>query len=72
MTVPNSDPLAAGTQQAIDPTQAERDRAVIAAANAHIRQLEERTRQLEERTRQLEERAVEGTTTAQNYGGSVG
>ena len=58
MTVPNSDPLAAGTQQAIDPTQAERDRAVIAAANAHIRQ--------------LEERAVEGTTTAQNYGGSVG
>jgi len=60
MTVPNSDPPAAGTQQAIDPTQgqAERDRAVIAALSARIRQ--------------LEERAVEGTTTAQNYGGSVG
>jgi hypothetical protein len=65
MTVPNSDPPAAGTQQAIGPTQAqaERDRAVIAALSARIRQLEERARE-------LEERAVEGTTTAQNYGGS--
>ena len=45
MTVPNSDRPAAGTQQqAIDPTQgqAERDRAVIAALSARIRQLEER------------------------------
>jgi hypothetical protein len=64
MTVPNSDPPATGTQQAIEPTQghAERDRAVIAALSARIRQLEERARQ-------LEEHAVEGTTTAQNYGG---
>ena len=68
MTVPSADPRPAGTQQAIDPTQAqaERDRAVIAALNARIRQLEQRARE-------LEERAVEGTTTAQNYGGpSVG
>jgi hypothetical protein len=65
MTVPNSDPPAAGTQKAIDSTQgqAERDRATIAALNARIRQLEQRARQ-------LEDRAVEGTTTAQNYGGS--
>jgi hypothetical protein len=65
MTVPNSDPLPVGTQQAIDPTQAqaERDRAVIAALNARIRQLEQRARQLEDDT-------IEGTTTAQNYGGS--
>jgi hypothetical protein len=65
MTVPNSDPPAAGTQQAIDVIQgqAERDRAVIASLSARIRQLEERARQ-------LEERAVEGTTTALNYGGS--
>lgn len=65
MTVPNSDPPAAGTQQAIDPTQgqAERDRAVIAALNARIRQLEQRLGQ-------LEDRAVEGTTTALNSGGS--
>jgi hypothetical protein len=64
MTVPSADPGPAGTQQAIDPTvaQAERDRAVIAALNARIRQLEQRARELEERT-------VEGTTTAQNYGG---
>ena len=61
MTIPNSDPPAAGTQQAIDPTQAqgqaERDRAVIAAFGGRISQ--------------IEERSVEGTTTAQNYGGSV-
>ncbi len=74
MTGPNCDPPAAGTQQATDPTQgqAERDRAVIAALSARVRQIEERARQLEERARQPEERAVEGTTTAQNYGGSVG
>jgi hypothetical protein len=65
MIVPNSDPPLADTQRAIDliRAQAERDRAVIAALNAQIRQLEQRVRQ-------LEERAVEGTTTAQNYGGS--
>jgi hypothetical protein len=65
MTVPNSDPTPAGTPQGSDPTQAqaERDRAVIAALNARIRQLEQRARQLEDHT-------VEGTTTAQNYGGS--
>jgi hypothetical protein len=65
MTVPNSDPPAAGTQQTSDrtQTQAELDRALIAALDARIRQLEERNRQ-------LEDHAVEGTTTAQNYGGS--
>jgi len=64
MIVPNSDPPAAGTQQAMQPTegQAERDRAVIAALN-------DRIRQLEARARQLEARAVEETPTAQNYGG---
>ncbi len=65
MTVPNSDPAPAAIQQAIDAiqAQAERDRAVIAALGTRIRQLEQRTRQ-------LEARAGEGTTTAQNYGGS--
>jgi hypothetical protein len=64
MTFPNADPSPAGTPQAIDPTQAqaERDRALIAA-------LYDRIRQLEQRARQLEDHTVEGTTTAQNYGG---
>jgi hypothetical protein len=71
MSVPNSDTPAAGTQQAIDLAlaEAERVRAFMAAATARIRQLEESARQLEARVRQLEEHAVEGTTTAQNYGG---
>jgi hypothetical protein len=72
MTVPNSDPPPAGAHQAIGPTQAqaEQDRALIASLSARIRQLEERGRRLEERARQLEERVSEGTTTAQNFGGS--
>jgi hypothetical protein len=67
MTVPSSDPRPTGTQQANDATQsqAEQDRAVIAALNARIRQLEQRARE-------LEDRSVEGTTTALNYGGSTG
>jgi hypothetical protein len=65
MIVPNSNPSLAGIQQAIASiqAQAERDRAAIAALNARIRQLEQHARQ-------LENRLAEGTTTAQNYGGS--
>jgi hypothetical protein len=65
MTVPNSNPSFAGADQVIArmQAQAEADRAAIAALDARLRQLEQRTRQ-------LEAGVVEGTTTAQNYGGS--